>query len=69
MKLNKTECHFYTPKQCRILTKKLCEGGKCSFFKTTKKYREDLEKYPPIDYKALYESRHKNEVKTDGEEK
>ena len=48
-------------KQCKILTKKLCDGGKCSFFKTTKQYRDDLEKYPPIDYKALYESRHKNE--------
>ena len=69
MNLNKEECHFYGGKRCRILTKMLCESGKCSFFKTTKKYREDLEKYPSIDYKALYESRHKNEVKINGEEK
>ena len=43
--MDKTDCHFYTPKRCRILAEILCKSGKCSFYKTTRQYEEDLQKY------------------------
>ncbi len=57
----KTDCHFYKPNCCKALTKMLCNSGKCSFYKTEERYQADLKKYPPIDYKSLYESRHKGD--------
>ena len=39
----------------------LCKSGKCNFFKTEKQFQEDLIKYPPFDYAAYYERKHKND--------
>ena len=61
MKLNKLNCHFHTPKKCRILTEMLCKSGRCGFYKTEKQYQEDLIKYPPFNYAAYYEKKHKND--------
>ena len=58
----KTDCFAYrTATRCGILTEVLCSKGDCSFYKTQKQYKADLEKYPPINYKGIYEKRHKNE--------
>ena len=37
----------------------ICDKKKCSFYKSVEKYESDLEKYPLIDYEALYNERHK----------
>ena len=39
----------------------LCKSGRCSFYKTEKQYQEDLKKYPPFNYAAYYEKKHKND--------
>lgn len=51
--MSKVNCFAYRPRYCTVLTQRICDKGKCSFFKTHKQHREDLKKYPPIDY-ALY---------------
>lgn len=57
-------CHFYKyHNYCNALTKMVCLGGHCTFFKTEEQFQKDLVKYPPIDYLALYKSRHKNDKK------
>ena len=60
----KSDCHFYRWSNfCVALTEMLCNCGKCSFYKTEKEHQECLKKYPPINYKELYEIRHKNNRK------
>lgn len=59
------DCFAYgTSLRCRILTEVVCKNNDCKFYKTKQQYKADLEKYPPIDYKNLYENKHKNEVKS-----
>ena len=51
------DCFARGPKSCRILTELVCfKKGKCSFYKTNKQFREDLKKYPAIDYKLYHET-------------
>ena len=57
----RTDCHFHSQKGCKALTQMLCKSGKCNFFKTEKQFQEDLIKYPPFDYAAYYERKHKND--------
>ena len=61
--MDKTNCRFYTPKRCKILTEMLCKSGKCSFYKTTRQYEADLIKYPPCNYAEIYAAKHKNDTK------
>lgn len=56
-----TDCFAYGEKSCAILTTKLCITRKCGFYKTHQQFVNDLDKYPKIDYKLLYEERHKYE--------
>ena len=39
------------------------QSKQCKFYKTHKKYRDDLKKYPPCDYADIYAKRHKNDMK------
>ena len=59
--MDSSKCHFHHPKLCKILTEKLCRKGKCSFYKTTEDVKKDLIKYPPFNYAAYYEKKHKND--------
>ncbi len=57
-------CHFYRRyNYCTVLKEMVCTNGKCTFFKTTKEYKEALKKYPVVNYAELYKSRHKNDAK------
>lgn len=49
-------CFAYGRFCCRILTERICDNRECTFFKTHKQYRDDMEKYPPIDYKHYRET-------------
>ena len=44
------DCAFYNERRCNVLTKMLCETGKCKFYKTKSQILEGLKKYPAIDY-------------------
>ena len=48
---------------CTVLTEVVCKSKQCKFYKTHKKYRDDLKKYPPCDYANIYAKRHKNDMK------
>ena len=60
-----SDCFANQGTKCRVLTTMLCNSGKCSFYKTHKQFKADIEKYPPYNYKKEYENKHKNEVKSD----
>lgn len=51
-----TNCYAYRSGYCTILTERICDNKKCSFFKTHKQHREDFNKYPPIDYPLYKET-------------
>lgn len=57
--MNKEKCYFFTPKRCNILKEKLCNRGKCPFYKTTLQFRADCLKYPPRNYEKV----HRNDKK------
>ena len=61
MRLYKEKCHFQSERGCKALTEMLCKSGRCSFYKTERQYQEDLIKYPPFNYAAYYEKKHKND--------
>ena len=48
-------CFAFKNGRCEIMEELICEKKKCSFYKSVEKYESDLEKYPLIDYEALYE--------------
>lgn len=50
------DCFAYGRCSCRILTELICDNRECSFYKTHKQYRDDLEKYPPFDYRHYKET-------------
>ena len=54
----KTDCHFYAKSGCKILigeqdvrgiTRRNCEFRKCTFYKTSKQFYADEEKYRNIE--------------------
>ena len=54
----KTDCHFYAKSGCKILigendvrgiTRRNCEFRKCTFYKTSKQFYTDEEKYRNIE--------------------
>ena len=50
------DCFAHQEMCCSILTEKVCNKGKCSFYKTHKKFLEDSKRYPPINYKHFLET-------------
>jgi hypothetical protein len=58
-------CFAFKNGRCEIMEELICDKKKCSFYKSVEKYESDLEKYPLIDYEALYNERHKVEPKKD----
>ncbi len=61
MAQTKIDCFAYDCRGCKILKKRFCDIEKCSFYKTREQHAEDMQKYPMIDYKGLYENRHGGE--------
>lgn len=56
MTLANKDCFAYAFTGCKILYERICDNRNCSFYKTHRQFREDLEKYPPIDYKHYKET-------------
>lgn len=55
-----TDCFAYiAPEGCGALKEVICKDGKCPFYKSHRQYSDDLAKYPPIDYKAEKDKKHK----------
>ena len=50
------DCFAYGLISCRILTERICDNRKCSFYKSHRQHQLDMEKYPPIDYKHFKET-------------
>ena len=55
------DCNYYSAKGCKILTETVCEHKRCSFHKTKEQAKADLKKYPPCNYKRIYDQRHKKQ--------
>ena len=56
-----SDCFANQGKKCKVLTCMICNSRKCNFYKTHLQRKEDLEKYPPVDYKEIYNNRHRND--------
>lgn len=66
MTLANKDCFAYGFTGCKILTERICDNRECSFYKTHRQYKEDLEKHPPIDYKYYKETGEKIYLKKRG---
>ncbi len=62
-----SDCFANQGTRCRVLTSMICNSRKCSFYKTNKQRKADLEKYPYVDYKEIYNNRHKNDEVNENE--
>lgn len=57
------ECFAYhNDNVCRILSEMICKNRNCSFYKTKKKFKVDLEKYPNISFQKSQKTIKKSEV-------
>ena len=44
------DCFAYRDRDCCILTERVCDRRRCTFYKTKEEHDERLKKYPPFDY-------------------
>lgn len=44
------DCFAYVDGKCKILNEGVCNGTKCSFYKSKEQHKAELEKYPMVDY-------------------
>ena len=44
------DCFAHRDRDCCILTERVCDRRRCTFYKTQEEHDERLKKYPPFDY-------------------